>query len=370
MSPALFADTVSFPKLGIKDINLDPVAFRIFGLTVRWYGLIICVGMILAVAYILTRAKHEKVKSDDVIDLAIFTIIFSVIGARLYFVATTFSDPKFQYVARDDAGNFKFFETLKNVFAIWEGGLAIYGALIVGFITVFIVCRVKKLRFATVLDMVAPGVMIGQIVGRWGNFVNVEAFGEETTLPWGMEVNKWAYDTLTKEWREFHIVHPTFLYESLWNLVGFILIAIFYKKKKFHGQIFLFYMTWYGFGRMFIEGLRTDSLPITVFGATFRISQLVGFATFLAGLVLLIVNSVKAKKKAAALEGPYYKKVFDEGEDAEAEPPEAVEEPEEAAEAAEEAVVETVKEAAEDAEKEVSEAHEEDSEEVKEENDG
>jgi phosphatidylglycerol:prolipoprotein diacylglycerol transferase len=149
-----------------------------------------------------------------------------------------------------------------------------------------------------VLDVVAPGVMIGQIIGRWGNFVNMEAHGVKTSLPWRMGLSAdgstWAY------------YHPTFLYESLWNLVGFILIAAFYKKKKFNGQVFLFYMTWYGFGRMFIEGLRTDSLYLHIFGLDIRISQIVGFVTFIDGLVLMIVNLVKVKKYHTNTPAPAY----------------------------------------------------------------
>ena len=274
---------ISFPGLGIGPFSIDPVAFRIFGLTVRWYGLLICIGMILAIAYIISRTKYEKIKTDDFIDIAIFTIIFGVVGARIYYVLFKLDN----YIVEGDL-----LATLKKMVAIWEGGIAIYGALIAGFLTVLIMCRIKKLRLAAVLDAVAPGVMIGQIIGRWGNFVNMEAFGTETDLPWRMLLSS---DNIAH--------HPTFFYESFWNLIGFVLIAIFYKKKKFHGNVFLFYMTWYGFGRMFIEGLRTDSLY--VFNTDIRISQVVGFVTFAVGLVLLIVNYVKVKKHKLTLASPY-----------------------------------------------------------------
>lgn len=280
---------ISFPGLGIGPFSIDPVAFKVFGLTVRWYGLLICVGMILAMTFIMLKAKYEKIKSDDMIDIAIFTIIFGIIGARIYYVLFELDN----YIVKGD-----FWASVKKMVAIWEGGIAIYGALIAGFITILVVCRVKKMRLATVLDVAAPGVMIGQIVGRWGNFVNMEAFGTETTLPWRMWLSS---DGIAH--------HPTFLYESLWNLVGLLLIVIFYKKKKFHGQVFLEYMTWYGFGRMFIEGLRTDSLYLHIFGLDIRISQIVGFVTFVVGLVLMIINLVKVRKSGRTeLESVYYGK--------------------------------------------------------------
>ncbi len=288
MYQLMAADQVAFPGLGIGPFSLNGTAFKLFGLEVKWYGILICTGMILAVLYILSRAKYEKIKTDDVIDLTIFTVIFSVIGARLYYILFELDN----YIVEGD-----FWATVKKMINIREGGLAIYGALIAGFLTIFVVCRVKKMRFSTVLDVVAPGVMIGQIVGRWGNFMNIEAYGYETDLPWRMWISK---DNLCH--------HPTFLYESLWNLIGFILIAIFYKKKKFNGHVFLFYMTWYGFGRMFIEGLRTDSLYLHVFGLDIRISQVVGFVTFIVGLVLMIINLVRAKKYNERI-SPAYKSI-------------------------------------------------------------
>ncbi|MBR6917670.1 MAG: prolipoprotein diacylglyceryl transferase, partial [Clostridia bacterium] len=194
------AGSVAFPGLGISPFKLDPVAFTLFGREVRWYGILICIGMILAVAYIMSRAKYEKIKTDDVVDLAIFTIIISIIGARIYYILFQLDE----YIVKGD-----FWATVKRMVAIWEGGIAIYGALIAGFITVYFVCRHKKLRFATVLDVVAPGVLIGQIVGRWGNFFNMEAFGVETDLPWRMFLSS---DGLCH--------HPTFFYESFWNLIG------------------------------------------------------------------------------------------------------------------------------------------------------
>lgn len=263
---------ISFPGLGIGEFSINSVAFSLFGHNVTWYGIIVTSGIVAGFLYALYRAKFENIKSDDVLDEAIFLIIFSIIGARLYYVLTSSQE----------------YKSLYDVIAIWNGGLAIYGGIIAGAITTFVVAKVKKLNFLKFFDMIAPGLMLGQAIGRWGNFMNAEAFGGETTLPWRMGIQN-----------IFHIetiyVHPTFLYESLWNVVGFVIINALYKKKRFNGQIFLMYATWYGFGRMLIEGLRTDSLYV----GPFRISQLVGAASFIAGLVLLIIFSRRASIKAA-----------------------------------------------------------------------
>lgn len=258
---------ISFPGLGIDEFRVDNVAFTIFGHHIMWYGIIITVGIIAAFFYANYRATHnEKIKNDDVLDYAIYLVIFGIIGARLYYVFT-----KFDSFKADSLG-----ATLYNIIAVWEGGLAIYGGIIAGFIALVIVSLVKKIQLGKALDMIAPGVMLGQLIGRWGNFCNAEAFGSETSLPWRMGLRDISEEAAV-------YVHPTFLYESLWNLLGFIIINIVYKRKKFDGQIFLMYISWYGFGRMFIEGLRTDSLYV----GDFRISQLVGFFCFFIGLALL-----------------------------------------------------------------------------------
>lgn len=266
---------ISFPGLGIGEIKINKIAFTLFGRDIAWYGIIIMLGIVAGVLYVLYRAKHnEGISTDDILDLAICSIISAIVGARLYYVATSFGD-----FVGDSVG-----ETLYNCIAIWEGGIAIYGAIIGGGIAAFIFAKVKKLKFTQLFDMMAPAVMLGQIIGRWGNFMNAEAYGTVTTLPWRMGIRADG-SALTS------YVHPTFLYESLWNLAGFILINLFYRKKKFNGQIFLLYITWYGFGRMFIEGLRTDSLYV----GPFRISQLIGFASFVAGIIMLAVFGIRAQ---------------------------------------------------------------------------
>ena len=272
--------TVSFPGLGIDNFTLNPVAFTlpIFGgIEVRFYGLIITLGIILAFTYCAYRAKQEGIIFDDLLDIALFTIIFAVIGARAYYVLTSLDK----------------YDSFGEMIAIWNGGLAIYGAIIAGAITILVTCRIKKLSALKMLDATAPAVMIGQILGRWGNFFNGEAYGSvvpENSPLYFIRMGIFPNDI--EGVRGMAYVHPTFLYESLWNLVGFILIHFLYKKKKFDGQVLLMYVTWYGFGRMFIEGLRTDSLYVGVF----RISQVLGFLCFVVGAILLILNLVKARR--------------------------------------------------------------------------
>ena len=285
---------VSFPGLGINDLTIDSTAFTVFGRDIKWYGIIITFGMILACLYAYTRAKHEHISADDLTDYALYTIIFGILGARLYYIVFHFDSFKVE-------GDFP--ATLKNCVAIWNGGLAIYGGIIVGVLVIVIVSKIKKIKVTKFLDVAAPAAMIGQIFGRWGNFMNQEAFGTNTTMPWGMYSNG-THDYLLlhkAELAEMGVkvdpqlpVHPTFLYESLWNLVGFLLIHSIYKKKKYDGQIFLVYVAWYGFGRMVIEEFRTDSLMI----GSFRVSQLVALLTMLAAVVILLVNAVKPKPAA------------------------------------------------------------------------
>ena len=267
---------LSFPGLGIGEIKINEIAFSIFGKNVMWYGIIITLGILGGFLYALRRSKDEGLTHDDVLDYAIYCVIAAIIGARLYYVFTKFDTFKGDSLK----------ETLYNIVAVWNGGLAIYGAVIAGGITVFIVSKVKKINPYKALDMIAPGVMIGQIIGRWGNFCNAEAFGSFTNLPWRMGIRNSDFPVTI-------YVHPTFLYESLWNLIGFLIINAFYKKKKFDGQIILMYLTWYGLGRAFIEGLRTDSLYV----GPFRISQLVGIFCFIVGTVLLITLCIHFSKR-------------------------------------------------------------------------
>lgn len=292
--------------------EFSPIAFEIFGKPVYWYGIIITLGIILSVAYAFYRAKKFGVSIDDMYDYTIFVIIFGVIGARLYYVLS----------------NLDSYKTFFDIINIPTGGLGIYGGIIGGVIAVLAVSLFKKKNPIKILDIAAPATMIGQFIGRWGNFTNQEAFGINTTLPWGMKsyvvgTNENGFigtrEYLTRYYSKLQVenpdlqisvngyVHPTFLYESVWNLIGFVIIHFTYKKQKFTGQMALMYITWYGLGRMFIEGLRTDSLYIT--GTSIRKSQLLAFLCFVIGLTLLIVlfivTCVKEKKlmSAALAEG-------------------------------------------------------------------
>ena len=297
---------VWFPGLGFKDpATLNKIVFTLFGrLEVRWYGLLITTGILLAFLYALWRGKKsEGLVPDDIMDVGILCVVLSIIGARLYYVLTSLDH----------------YRSFYDVIAIWEGGLAIYGGLIGGVTAIAIMCRIKKLNPIQLLDTVILGVMLAQILGRWGNFVNGEAYGyeiangkttfffflKEFTLPAGKgTLFHWLRMGLDPN--EFSagmaFVHPTFLYESVWNLIGFILINLLYRKKPYTGQISLAYFTWYGFGRMFVEGLRTDSLYIFkgIFGTDgIRISQLVGLLCFLGGTAAMIAIAVYRKKPPA-----------------------------------------------------------------------
>lgn len=277
---------ISFPGFGIGEFSVNSVAFTIFGMDIAWYALLITFGMICCGAYVIFQAKKIGVTVDDVIDYALFTIPFGIIGARLYYVLT----------------ELEHYKTFWDVINIREGGLAIYGGIIAGTITVFIVSLVKKIDFFAFGDCVAPGVLLAQGIGRWGNFMNGEAFGYETDLFCRMGLQ----NQLTGG--ELMYVHPTFLYESLWNLIGVLGVYLFAKLvgKKYDGQLILLTFGWYGLGRMFIEGLRTDSLYIP--GTAIRISQALAAVIFVVFLALLIFFAIRKPKK------PLYIKVAAEGE--------------------------------------------------------
>lgn len=293
---------VSFPGFGINEFSIDPVAFSIGAHGIRWYAIFIVTGMLLALLYCMLRAKKEGIKTDTMIDFAIFAIPVGIIGARLYYVF-------FDWIAAIASNQESPYQSFLDVIAIWRGGLAIYGGIIFGAITIFVVAKIKKMSYSTlfkVTDAVAPGVMIAQAIGRWGNFFNGEAYGGATSLPWRMCSDDFAYslrsqgvidsETYVNMLNGSVGVHPTFLYESLWNILGFILINLVYKKKRFDGQITLMYITWYGFGRMLIELLRTDSLTTD---GSFRISSMVGLLCFVIGGALLLFFFIKNKGNRA-----------------------------------------------------------------------
>lgn len=278
---------ISFPFLGSWSI-CPPNSFTLFGHTFYWYGVIIACGFLLAVSYAYRRCERDfGITQNDLTDVLLFGVPLGIIGARIYYIVFF--------------GNY---HTLAEMVKIWEGGLAIYGGIIAAVITVIVVCRVKKIPWLAVMDVISFGFLIGQCIGRWGNFMNREAFGYETDIfcRMGLTLNG-----------ETIYVHPTFLYESLWNLLGFLGLHIFSKKakRKFDGQYFLMYIAWYGLGRVWIEGLRTDSLYIA--GSGIRVSQLIAGVTFIAATALIVlilrsgkcspeklyVNKVAAAKAAA-----------------------------------------------------------------------
>jgi len=299
---ALSSMPISFPGLfGDWEFNPDPVALHI-GNGIYWYGIFIGLGVLLAVLFCSRRRARYGLAEDDVYDLVLWAVPLCVIGARIYYV---FFYPE---LYRRADGSFDWGAAV----AIWDGGLAIYGGIIMAVIVLAVFCRLRKPPFGAFADLGAQGLLIGQAVGRWGNFVNREAFGGETTLPWRMRL--WTSA------EEFIEVHPTFLYESLWNLIGLaIIVLLISPRRRFDGENAAFYFGWYGLGRFWIEGLRSDSLYLfdwTIAGAPIRVSQalslvlVVGAAAFWAYVRLvrkptaegLYVNRLAAAAAAEAAE--------------------------------------------------------------------
>ena len=261
---------VTFPKLGLEfEINPEIVIFGNF--SIHWYGVLISLGLMLAVFYAYKSASRFKVDRSKLLDCVLVGIITGIIGARLYYVLF-----KFDY----------YMENPIEIFMINKGGLAIYGGIIGALLGGCITAKILKQKIMPILDVTMLGFLIGQGIGRWGNFFNQEAFGAETSLPWGMASINTSYKT----------VHPCFLYESLWCLLGFVLLHFLSKKyQKYSGQVFYAYLVWYGFERMIVEGLRTDSLylPFEIFGNGIRVSQLLSLAIFVTGIIMLIINKDK-----------------------------------------------------------------------------
>lgn len=278
---------LSFPGLGIEKFHIDKIAFTVFGHGIAWYGILITFGMVLAVLLALHLCKKEGITSDDIIDLAFTVIVFGVIGARTYYVI--FSWGEINYVATGGTWIQNVLGTLYNCIAVWNGGLAIYGGVLGGLISAFVFSKIKKINYLKLTDILAACVLVGQIIGRWGNFINIEAFGGETDLPWRMGITNIINDTVISE----KFVHPTFLYESLWNVCVLTVILILYRKKKFDGQMSATYFIGYGIGRMLIEGLRTDSLML----GSLRVSQGLSFLLVALGVIMYIVLGSKARNK-------------------------------------------------------------------------
>ena len=274
---------VQFPDLGIN-INVNPVAFSIGDHSFTWYGIIIAVGFLLAFLYTLKNCRPYHMDEDRFTDAVIVGIIGGIIGARVYYVLF-------------DASS-SFVENPLSILYIWDGGIGIYGGIIGGLLCGGIMAKIRKISVPAVLDLASLGFLIGQCIGRWGNFTNQEAFGSATSLPWRMISENTENISSTG-------VHPCFLYESLWCLIGFVLLHFFGRKlRRYDGQVFLLYGIWYGVGRFFIEGLRTDSLLTPVL--PLRVSQVVAASSVLVCAVLLIVF-----RKKTSLTGCGSKKIME-----------------------------------------------------------
>ena len=267
MNPSDYT-TISFPFLGLE---LNPGrGFDIGPLTINFYGLIIGIGLLLAVWYGCTRSKHFGIREDDVLDGVLWVTPFAILCARLYYCIFSWD---------------MYAQNPISVLYIWKGGLAIYGGVLGAIVGVAVFCRIKKIKLAALLDLVSLGFLIGQSIGRWGNFFNREAFGAATDIFCRMGLlNQWTGAV------EYY--HPTFLYESLWNAEGFVLLHFLSKKRKYDGQVALGYAAWYGLGRAFIEGLRTDSLM----WGSFRVSQVLAAISCLAAVTVLVIKHFRPGK--------------------------------------------------------------------------
>lgn len=251
-------------------LAINPVAFSLGGLEIRWYGILIATGIVLAYLVVQREMVKRGMHQDYLTDLLIWAVPLSIISARIYYVIFSWDMYKDNPI---------------NAIKIWEGGIAIHGALIGAFLTTYIFTKIRGVSFWKTVDIAAPGILIGQIIGRWGNFVNQEAHGgpvsekfmETTVIP------DWIMQQMTIDGVTYH---PTFLYESMWNVVGLIIILLLRRVALKRGEVFLFYLTWYSFGRFFIEGMRTDSL----YGGILRAAQVVSVATIIFAVTCFIIR--------------------------------------------------------------------------------
>lgn len=277
-----------FPHKGIEIEHLNRVAFQIFGFNIYWYGIFIGTGVILGVLFAMKEAKRTGQNPENYLDFMLWALVFIIIGARLYYVLFSW-----EYFSKNPS----------QIFAIREGGLAIYGGIIAGILTGIVFCKVKKLPFWEMADTIAPSLIFGQALGRWGNFFNREAFGGYTdnffAMRYQLEQVQANYLTLDILQNTIDIngvtyiqVHPTFLYESLWSLGVLVILLFLRKHKKFHGQIFAVYFLGYALGRVWIEGLRTDQLLI----GSVPVSQALSALLIVAAIVLYVYRQKKEKK--------------------------------------------------------------------------
>lgn len=258
-------NVISFPGLGLGPWEINRVAFTIFGKDIFWYGVIIALGFLLGMLLALYVAKKVSLSSDNIYDVVLYCTPSAVVCARLYYVLF----------------NLEEYDTFMEAIAIWNGGIAIYGAIIGAVLTAVLYARIKRINTGDLLDAGLMGVIVGQIVGRWGNFVNAEAYGGVTDSVFGMMIEGVG------------CVHPTFLYESVWNLAALIILLFVVNKRRFSGQVAYSYAILYGVGRFMIEGLRMDSLYL----GDFRVSQLVAVLSVIMGVTGLCINFANMRKK-------------------------------------------------------------------------
>lgn len=258
---------IGFPSLGLE-FNINRVAFTVFGRDIYWYALCILTGFLGGLAFVSATSKKRGVDSEHIFDIAFWGLIFGIICARIYYCIFDW----------ESIGSFW------NIFKIWEGGIAIYGALIGAIGSTYVYCKIKKLQTLKVFDVAIPGVLIGQIIGRWGNFFNAEVYGRETDSFFRMTIDGGAG------------VHPLFLYEGLWNLAGFILILLLRDRKKADGQVFFFYVFWYSLGRLFLEGMRQTEYILYAIPDVIGISQIVAFLGIILGIGEVLYLNKKAKQ--------------------------------------------------------------------------
>jgi len=266
-------ERIAFPGLGLE-FNIEPVAFSILGKPIFWYGIIISIALIINIIWAMRDTVKFGFKSDDIIDFVFYAVPAAVVGARLYYVIFKWQD---------------YSQNPLEIFQIWKGGLAIYGAVIAGVITAWIFAKIKSIPPLKWFDFCAPFLVLGQAIGRWGNFVNREAYGVYTNLPWRMEIPDLNGITRIS-------VHPTFLYESLWNLSVFIFLMVYRNRSKKEGNVFFLYLIMYGLGRFWIEGLRADSLMI----GNFRISQVLSLVLVM-GFSFILYKRQKLNKASSKI---------------------------------------------------------------------
>ena len=259
-------NNITFPGLGLE-FELSRSLFSIFGIDVYTYGLLIAIGVVLGFVYATRETQKQGISQDDFLNMFLIGVPAAIVCARLYYVIFSWESYK---------------DNLIDIFNIRGGGIAIYGGVIGAAASILIYCKVKNLNAKKVFDILAVGLLIGQTIGRWGNFVNGEAFGGHTDLPWAM--------TIKQDGRLVaYSVHPTFFYESVLNALGILVLCLYKRKQAFDGEIFCGYMVWYGFSRMLIEGLRADSLYL----GAFRVSQVLSALLVITGLIIIIKNRKK-----------------------------------------------------------------------------